>query len=69
STPSPFGHLPFQGRLSVVSFCGYITRLDVPCLYGGGLYRKKGGSLNLPPLGRLVEMLTYVVFSSGEEKT
>ena len=47
----------------------YITRLDVPHLLGGGLYRKKGGSLNLPPLGRLVEMLTYVVFSSGEEKT
>ena len=42
-----------------------ITRLDVPHLLGGGLYRKKGGSLN----GRLVEMLTYVVFSSGEEKT
>ena len=47
----------------------FITRLDVPHLLGGGLYRKKGGSLNLPPLGRLVEMLTYVVFSSGEEKT
>ena len=40
-----------------------------PHLLGGGLYRKKGGSLNLPPLGRLVEMLTYVVFSSDEEKT
>jgi len=48
---------------------GNITRLDVPHLLGWGLYWKKGGSLNLSLLGCLVEMLTYVVFSSGEEKT